>query len=292
MAQWSGQTGGTHWMQRALVSIIRKTDTRLIYGVMHLWLIWYILVRSTERHGAYVFHRRRGRTRIQAAFDVYRSFYNFGKAIVDRFAAYAGRTYEVVVENKALYYDRVHAKEGFIMLFSHVGNTEMAGYFLSTPDKRLHILAYGAESPVVMKNRAAILERNNIDMIPVYPDDMSHIYRINEVLQQGDVLAFAADRLLGDTRIEATMFGDKIQLPAGAFQVCVAMKQPVLLVFVMKESYKTYHVFCEQLEVDTTLPRKAQAQDLADRFAGRVEDMAKKHPYQWFNFYDFWGSEK
>ena len=70
------------------------------------------------------------------------------------------------------------------------------------------------------------------------------------------------------------------------------MKQPVLLVFVMKESYKTYHVFCEQLEVDTTLPRKAQAQDLANRFAGRVEDMAKKHPYQWFNFYDFWGSEK
>ena len=66
----------------------------------------------------------------------------------------------------------------------------------------------------------------------------------------------------------------------------------VLLVFVMKESYKTYHVFCEQLEVDTTLPRKAQAQDLADRFASRIEDMAEKHPYQWFNFYDFWGSEK
>ena len=288
MAQWSGQTGGTHWMQRALVSIIRRTDTRIIYGVMNLWLIWYILVRSTERNGIYRFHRRRGRFRIQAAFDVYRSFYNFGKAIVDRFAAYAGRTYEVIVENRELYYGRVHTKQGFIMLFSHIGNTEMAGYFLSTPDKRMHILAYGGESPVVMKNRAKVLERNNIDMIPVYPDDMSHIYRINEVLQNGDVLAFAADRLMGDSTIEATMFGTRVKLPAGAFQVCIAMKQPVLLVFVMKVSYKTYRVFCEQLEVNPTLSRKAQVQDLADRFANRVENMAKRHPYQWFNFYDFW----
>ena len=62
MAQeWSGQTGGTHWMQRALVGIIHRTDIRVAYAMMHLWLIWYIIVRRTERHGSYVFHRRRGR---------------------------------------------------------------------------------------------------------------------------------------------------------------------------------------------------------------------------------------
>ena len=64
MAQeWSGKTGGTHWMQRALVAIIRKVDNRIIYGIMHLWLIWYVLVRPTERRGAYRFHRLRGRNR-------------------------------------------------------------------------------------------------------------------------------------------------------------------------------------------------------------------------------------
>ena len=285
---WSGQTGGTHWMQRALVRIIRRTDIRLIYGVMHLWLIWYILVRSNERHGAYRFHRHRGRNRFQAALDVYRSFYHFGKAIIDRFAAFAERTFEVRVENPELYYDRVHSDQGFIMLFSHVGNTEMAGYFLSTPEKRLHILAYGAESSVVMANRAKVLERNNIDMIPVYPDDMSHIYRINEVLQKGDVLAFAADRRIGDTTVPVTILGGEAKLPAGAFQICVAMKQPVLLVFVIKESYKTYRVYCEQLEVNTALPKREQTQDLANRFAERIEAMVNQYPYQWFNFFDFW----
>lgn len=289
MAQeWSGKTGGTHWMQRALVAIIRKVDNRIIYGIMHLWLIWYVLVRPIERRGAYRFHRLRGRNRFQAACDVYRSFYHFGKAIIDRFAAFAGKPFEVQVVNRALYYDRVNDEKGFIMLFSHIGNTEMAGYFLSTPDKRLHILAYGAESPVVMAHRAKVLERNNIDMIPVFPNDMSHIYRISEVLQNGDILAFAADRRIGESTIECTLLGRPVRLPIGAFQICVAMKQPVLLVFVLKESHRSYRVFCEQLEVNTALSKHAQTQDLANRFAASMEKMIVRYPYQWFNFYDFW----
>ena len=277
--EWRGQTGGTHGMQRALVGLIKHTDIRVAYTCMHLWLIWYILVRRTERHGAYVFHRSRGRNRWQAATDVYRSFYHFGKAVIDRFAVYAGYQFEVQVENRELYYDRVTSEEGFIMLFSHVGNTEMAGYFLSTPDKRMHILAYGGESPVVMDNRAKVLARNNIGMITIQPEEMNHIYRINEVLQAGDVLAMAADRLMGDRTVPCTFMGKEAAFPAGAFRICQAMHKPVLLVFVLKEQANKYHVYCEQLPAD---------KDLAQRYAECVERMARNHPYEWFNFYDFW----
>lgn len=280
MAQeWSGQTGGTHWMQRALVGIIRRTDIRVAYAMMHLWLIWYIIVRRTERHGSYVFHRRRGRSRLQAATDVYRSFYHFGKAIIDRFAVYAGQQFEVVVDNRELYYGRVHGKDGFIMLFSHVGNTEMAGYFLATPDKPMHILAYGGESPVVMAHRAKVLERNNIDLITVQPNDLTHIYRINEVLQHGDVLAIAADRHTGDATTTCMFMGTETLFPTGPFRICQVVKQPVLLIFVIKQDAKTYRVYSEQLQ-----PSK----DLATRYALELERIALAHPYEWFNFYDFW----
>ena len=270
-------------MQRALVGIIRRTDIRVAYAFMHLWLVWYVIVRRKERNGAYLFHRRRGRNRLQAATDVYRSFYHFGKAIIDRFAAYAGQRFEVVVENRELYYGRVESKEGFVMLFSHVGNTEMAGYFLTTPDKPMHILAFGGESPVVMANRAKMLERNNIDLIIVQPDDMSHIYRIGEVLQRGDVLAMAADRRMDGATVACTFMGAEAQLPVGAFRICRAVKQPVLLVFVIKQDARTYRVLCKQLPPD---------KDLAVCFAREVEQMALAYPYEWFNFYNFWEGEK
>ena len=287
--KWTGQTGGTHWMQRALVSIIRHTDIRVVYGAMHLWLIWYILVRPIPRNGIYRYHRRRGRSRLQAAFDVYRSFYHFGQAILDRFAVFAGCSFDVTVDNKELYYNRVHSTQGLIMLFSHVGNAEMAGYFMATPDKQMHILAFGGESPVVLQNKARVLAQNNIDMIIVQPNDMSHIYRISEVLQRGDVLTIAADRRMGDSStISCSFMGVEAKLPAGPFQICVSMRQPVLLIFAFKDGLHSYHIYTEQLDVNNSLPRQEQAQDLANRFAQRVEDMTLAHPYQWFNMYDFW----
>ncbi len=266
-------------MQRTLVGLIRHTDIRVAYSAMHLWLIWYILIRAEARHGAYVFHRRRGRNRLQAAADVYRSFYHFGQAIIDRFAVYAGEQFEVTVENRELYYDRVHDAKGFIMLFSHIGNTEMAGYFLTTPDKRLHILAYGGESPVVTAHRQEVLSRNNIGMILVQPNDMSHIYRINEVLQQGDILAMAADRRMGDTTVTCPVLGAKAPFPAGPFRICRATRQTVLLVFVLKQGPRSYRVTVEQLQPDKTLEQQ---------YAQRLEQMALSHPYEWFNLYDFW----
>ena len=283
MAQeWSGQTGGTHWMQRALVHWVRHTDIRIMYAVTNLWLVWYMLVRSTERHGAYLFHRRRGRTRLQAACDVYRSFYHFAKAIIDRFAVYAGKSFEVTVENKERYYDKVHDPEGFVMLFSHVGNTEMAAYFLATPDKRMHILTFGGESPEVMSRRAEAMAQNNIGTIIVEPETMSHIYRINEVLQQGEVLTMAADRRMGGAEIGCRFMDAEARFPSGPFRICQAIKKPVLLTFVIKESYRSYRVYTEEL---------APTEDLAQRFAERVEQMALAHPYEWFNFYDFWKGE-
>lgn len=280
MQDWSGKTGGTHGMQRMLVGLIRLTDIRVAYGLMHLWLIWYILIRKTERHGAYVFHRRRGRTKIQAALDVYRSFYHFGQAIIDRFAVYAGEPFEVIVENKERYDTLVSQPEGFIMLFSHVGNSEMCGYFLTRCDKPMHILIFGGESPVVMAHRKAVLERNNIEMIEVLPNQLDHIYRIYEVLQKGDILTIAADRRMGEHIVRCPFMGAEASFPAGPFRICQTVNRPVLLFFVVKEKARTYRVYTEQLDPAKNLPQQ---------FAQHMERIARTHPYEWFNFYDFWG---
>ena len=285
---WNGQTGGTHWMQRALVGIIRHTDVHVAYGMMHLWLVWYILVRPSVTRGAYLFHRRRGRNRLSAALDVYRSFYHFGKVILDRFAVYAGHQFEIVVENKKCYYDKMSQAMGFVLLFSHLGNSEMAAYSMATPDKHMNILAFGGESPVVMAERAKVLARNNISMIVVNPGDMTHIFEMNNALQRGEVLAVAGDRSMGDKTISCSFMGAPAPFPAGVFRICVALHCPIVLTFVLKEPKNKYHIYTEELHIDTKLPRAQQAADLAQQFATHLEKMALAHPYEWFNFFDFW----
>lgn len=290
MAQqaWNGQTGGTHGMQRALVSLIRVVGVKPVYGVMHLWLVWYILVRPSVTRGAYIFHRRRGRSRLQAAFDVYRSFYHFGKVIIDRFAVYAGHRFDIIVENKELYYGKMNREKGFVLLFSHFGNSEMAAYSMATPDKHMNILAFGGETPVVMAERAKVLERNNIGMIVVNPGEMGHIFEIHNSLERGEVLAVAGDRRMGDKTISCTFMGAAAPFPAGVFHLCAALHCPIVLTFVLKEPNNRYHIFTEELHTDISLPRAQQAVALAQQFATRLEQMALTHPYEWFNFFDFW----
>ncbi len=289
MAQeWTGQTGGTHWMQRSLVWMFKHMDIRVVYSIMHIWLVWYIIVRPSVTLASYRFHRRRGRNRWQAAFDVYRSFYHFGKVILDRFAVYSGHHFDIVVENKERYYSKVKGHEGFVMLFSHLGNSEMAAYSLATPDKKMNILAFGGESPVVMANRAKVLSENNIGMIVMNAGDMSHIYAIHDAVSRGEVLAIAGDRNMGDKTIDCRFMGGIAPLPAGVFQLCVAIKGAILLTFVIKEKGNSYHIYTEELASQSCLNRAEKANDLAQQFATRLEQMAYKYPYEWFNFFNFW----
>lgn len=285
---WNGQTGGTPSMQRALVSLIRAVGVRPVYRIMHLWLIWYIIVRPSVTRGAYIFHRRRGRNRLMAALDVYRSFYHFGKVIIDRFAVYAGHQFDIVVDNKERYYNKMTSDKGFVLLFSHLGNSEMAAYSMATPDKHMNILAFGGETPVVMAERAKVLARNNIGMIVVNPGEMNHIFEINDSLNRGEVLAVAGDRRMGEKTINCNFMGATAPLPAGVFQLCAALHCAIVLTFVLKEPNNRYHIYTEELQTNSVLSRAQQATDLAQQFASRLEKMALKHPYEWFNFFDFW----
>ena len=133
-----------------------------------------------------------------------------------------------------------------------------------------------------------VLEKNNIGIITVNPDDMSHIFEIGEVLQRGEVLAVAGDRRWGDKVIECEVLGAKAPLPAGVFQLCATIQCPIILPFVFKEPNNSYHIFTEELHVNTALPRAKRAADLAQQFADRITEQLKSHPYDWFNFFDFW----
>ncbi len=290
--EWDGKTGGTHGMQRALVWLTRSIGLWPVYGIIVFVMIWYLLVRPSVTRVTYNFHRRRGRNRVQAAWDVYRSLFHFGKVIIDRFAVYGGHRFEIVVDNAERYYDKLSSKEGFVLLFSHLGNSEMGAYAMATPEKHMNILFYGGETSLVMEERAKVLAKNNIGMIVVHPGEMSHVYAINEALSRGEVLTVAGDRRMGEKTITCDFMGAKAPFPAGVFQLCATLRCPILLTFVIKETNNRYHIYTEEIEQGKGLRRSEQAAYIAQQYATRLEQMAKAYPYEWFNFFDFWQETK
>lgn len=278
-------------MHHKLISALRLVDVRLFYAFSSLFIIPVCLLLNTNqsRTAAYRFFRRRiGQGRIRAAWSTYLNHCRFAEVVIDRFALFAGKRFEVRVEGDALFQRMASRPEGFMMFSSHVGCYEMAGCSLVAKYKRINALVFGGEKAAVMEGRRERLGQNNIRMIPVAPD-MSHLFAVNEALVNHEIVSMPADRIIGsDKTVSALLFGGEATLPLGPFAVATLRGLDVLAVNVMKTSTKGYTAFVSALPYDKRLPRKAQIRQLADAYAAELEHCVGKYPTQWYNFYNIW----
>lgn len=313
--QWSGKTDGRPWMQRTLIAWLRVVDIRLLYGIMGLVIPFYMLFCHRAYLASYHFFRRRiGESPLRSFFHVYLSQYHLGQVVLDRFAVYAGRHFDIEIENFALFQTLSAAPGGFLQLSSHVGNYELAGYTLMAKDKPLNALVFSGETEIVMRGRNQVFAEHNIRMIPVQ-EDLSHIFMLSNALRDGEIVSMPGDRIFGSQKsVECNFLGAPALFPLGPFALAVQREVPVLTVFVMKESTWKYRIFidrldtCREMDAASTKAgpvqnaettdvktsgkpeqnRRQRMEELARRFAHRLEQMVKRYPTQWYNFYEFW----
>jgi predicted LPLAT superfamily acyltransferase len=294
---WRGKTDGRPWMQRTLVVWLRHVDVRWLYAVMACVIPFYMLFDHKAFRASYDFFRRRfGESPLRAFGHVYRSQYNLGRVVLDRFAAYAGRRFHLEIENFELFQTLAQQPGGMMLLSAHVGNYEMAGYTLRTEGKRFNALIFAGESQAVMEGRTQAFEATNIRMVPVAAD-MSHIFTLSNALSDGEIVSMPGDRIFGSQKaVTCDFLGAKAQFPLGPFALAVQRDVPVLTVFVMKESTWQYRILIHRLEpaardTSTLAPgaaRKAKMEALARSYAAQLEAVVRRYPTQWYNYYDFW----
>jgi len=290
--KWTGKTDGTPFMQRTLVGLLRKTDVRVGYGLMAMMLPFYMLSRPSAVIVQYRYFRDRHHySRCKAIGGALRNFYAFGQVVIDRFAAHAGKTFSFEIENRNLFYDLVTEERGFIVLSSHLGNFEMAGYELSTPLKKMNVVLYAGDTEVVMENRRRMLAPHNIHLIPLQKD-LSHVFEINTALSNGEIVAMPADRRVGESKtVSVPVLGKEAKLPLGAFALAVTRDEIVRVVFVMKEKWDSYHIYIKPLPITDEGTMRERITELAKRYGELLTEMAQKYPTQLFNYYDFWSDE-
>lgn len=292
--EWTGRTDGTGWMLRSLIWFFKWMPPRLLYAVMGIVVPFYMLLRRRTYLAIYHYYRQaHGCGPWRAFLNTYRNHYAFGQVILDRFAVYAGRRFDIQIDGNEHYRQVAAGRQGAIFLSSHTGNFELCGYLLHSAGKRLHALVYAGEAETVMENRRRVWSAHNVEMIPVR-DDLSHLFAINAALEAGDVVCMAGDRMLGSAKsVECNFLGRPARFPLGPFALAVKRSVPLLALFVMKESARKYHVYVQPVtlpESEAALPARQRMAALARAFAAKMEAIVKQYPHQWFNYYEFWNT--
>ena len=278
-------------MHRTLIGSLRWLDVRLIYVFTSIFIIPVCLLLNFNhsRTTAYRYFRQRlGYGCLRASWYTYVNHCLFAQIVVDRFAVFAGKRFKLDIDGYEYFQQLELETKGFVILSSHIGCYEVAGYSLISKSKRFNALVFGGEKATVMKGRQEALSEHNIRMIPVR-EDMSHLFIVNEALSNNEIMSMPADRIVGSAKVvKVNFFGETASLPAGPFSVATMNGLDALAVNVMKISAKRYKVYVTRLSYDTQAPRKQQMQQLANCYVEELEHRVRQYPSQWFNFYDFW----
>ena len=275
-------------MQRALISLFRWLPLWVLYAVMALVIPFYMLLASGFRASYRFFRRRMGYGALRSFFHVYLNEFRMGTVVLDRFAAYAGKMFDIQVLRMDLFDALEKGEGGFLMLSSHTGCYEMAGYKFVSKRKTIHALVFPGETQTMSQNRSRMFASTNVKMVPVQ-EDLSHIFILSNALSDGQIVSMPGDRAFGSNKlVRVPFFGEDAAFPAGPFTLAAQREVPVLSVFVMKEGYGKYRAYLEQLPLCPGLPRSEQVRTMAAAYAACLESIVRKYPDQWYNFYDFW----
>ena len=269
---WAGTTYGNEWMHRWLIRLLRHIDTRVLYVFVAVFVIPVCLMLNPSRGIIYRYFRQRiGYGRLKSAWKTYVNHCLFGQVVVDKFAMYAGKKFNIEIEGAEQFTELTKQKEGFVMLSAHIGNYEIAGYTLVSKVKRLNALVFAGEKASVMRNRSKMFAETNTNMIAIQPD-MSHLFEIDKALTDGEIVSMPADRINGSQKdIGHVFLGAKAMFPLGPFSVATMRGLDVLAVNVMKSSLRGYKIYVTPLAYDKGASRQEQVRQLSGAYVAELE---------------------
>lgn len=291
MPQWQGKSKGTRLGYSIFIGILKTWGVRPAYFLLRFVSFYYFLfARKSSKVLWYYFTKRLGFGWMKSLGKIYRNYYLFGQALIDRVVLMSGikNKFSFDFDGEEHLHEMVKNGKGGLLLSAHIGNWEIAGHLLKRLQTRINIVMFDGEHQKIKQYLQGITGERIANII-VIKDDISHIYAITDALAKNELVCMHADRFMDNNKtMEALFLNEKALFPAGPFVLATRLKAPVSFVFAMKESATHYHFFAtpakEYAGNDKTI---LQQQVLSDFVAG-MEQKIKAYPEQWYNYYPFW----
>jgi predicted LPLAT superfamily acyltransferase len=223
---------------------------------------------------------------------VFKHFYSFGRALIDRIAILAGDTKHFTFAFDGEYNLRNAAAEGkgVLLLTAHIGNWEVAGQLLSRLNVPVNVTGFDKESPEIRALLDGAQKRQKFQMIPLTGTATDAIPLV-AALRRGEVVAMAGDRPYGSPSAQVPFLGGMASFPVGAFVLAAIADAPLVQVFSLRQRgghYQFYGLPPVRPYRPPHHERTAHLRKCATEFAANLERIVRLDPLQWYNFFPFW----
>ncbi|MBK7864046.1 MAG: glycosyltransferase family 2 protein [Archangiaceae bacterium] len=294
--QWGAPSRGGYWGHLILVVVVRLFGPGITYLALYPITLYFVFAAPENRRASMEFLDRAlgPATGLARWVRSYKHFLAFARVMVDRLIlGAAGKDAFTVSENGV---DHIigtsQAGKGMLMITAHFGNYDVAGGILSG---RL-----GAPMAVVAFQNEVAHVRELLDkhtgpvpkLLAVGSSELAAL-DILHALRDGYVVAIQGDRTVDQRVVRVKFLGQEASFPIGPFILGAMSGCPVITTFGVQVGPRAYAFVADPPRVyrfERGKPRDAQLEEWVTTYAQRLEEMVKQHPYQWFNFYDFWAA--
>jgi predicted LPLAT superfamily acyltransferase len=262
--------------------------------LLHLIAAYFFVFAPRARcHGRAYLRRALGRQ--PTALERYRQMFAFAATLLDRLYVARERhdLLEISIEGEELMRAALERGQGAFLLGAHLGCFEMVSALgRRQPGLRVALAMY-TENTSRVAARVGYGPPGAAEIIPL--GRLESMLRIRDCLDEGKFVGMLADRTFASAPGQSVSFlGQAALFPTGPMRAAAAMRRPVIFMVGLYRGGNRYHVLFRTIadfSQPAPLGRQTAVRAAIERYVALLEECCRSDPYNWFNFYDFWGAD-
>ena len=297
-ADWSNHyESGTPFAMRFLRWLALRAPRPVASAV--LWTVCVFFVSQSDRPTTRA--SRNYLTRLDRKqpdlWQLHRHAFNFAQVAIDRprFLQFGMAAFDIHVVNPTPVHEALAQSKGAILLGAHFGSFEaLRAFDRMLPALDVRYLMFGDHAEASTRLLGELNEDVEDRVIPL-KDGPGAMLAVSNALQEGCFIAFLGDRqpegALGDT-IEVSFLGDAIRIPKSPYMTAMAARVPLILCFAPRLPSGRYLIEFLMIYDGAQVQRHerdAKCREFAEKYVQYLEGLCRRHPDNWFNFFDIWG---
>lgn len=295
-AHWQKQEeNGNRFFMRLLIGIALLFGRRAVRLLLPFIVAYFFLVAKSARMHS-IKYLRKVLHREPNWRECYRHLFTFAQVSVDRIFFLSKRFsgFDFHLHGEQIFTERQNT--GAILAVSHVGSFDvMRALAARDLGDRVEVypvldIEHNSKSMSFLQALDPELASRIIDARTPGPE---LVLKLQEVINQGGYVGLMADRQFGSKRtLPVNFLGELANFPLTTWEVAALLKVPVISCFGLFSSPNRYDIFFQPLEqsfIDASRKDRPRLVELAlHNYVEQLQTHVQMHPYNWFNFYDFW----
>ena len=292
---------GSYWGLALTFSIYRILGRAIARLLLFPITIWFFITGAKARRASHDYlnriHRAGALAEPPTVIDAFRHFYSFAETALDKVEAWTGRIAADRIDfpNQCELEQLARSGQGALFITAHLGNIELARAVGTNAGwKKINAIVYTEHAQKFNSLLNKMHPQSALNLIHISSFGVDTAISLKEKIDAGEWVFIVGDRTPVSSSgrvVMANFLGSPAPFAIGPYMLAHLMACKVYLIFCVRKKER-FHIYLEPFAEKIEIPsrtRQAAIEKWAALYAERLAYYTMKTPYQWFNFYNYWG---